>query len=218
MLSKVVRRSVASVLCFMSVGAFSICGSGLKNPAPHLTVHTTDIPKNINNYVYKVAKQHGYEVSVLKAIIEIETHWNTKSVSRAGSYGLCQIHKSNFGWLKKSLKKKYKKFDVFNPYVNIDCMMLILNDIRARYRHETGRQVQFNELFISYNRGINSAKRYIASRGGGFNYFYYRKTMRYLKEYRTWETYLRRSKNEQTTKKKICTTRQTNRNAKVIRK
>lgn len=149
----------------------------------------TDIPKAWLDYLNKLAKEHKYDISLLQAIIEHESNWVPNKVSRTNDYGLAQINKSNLPYLKKKLSYKYKNFNIFNPYTNMDCMIVMLNDIRGTFERTYKRPIQNNELLISYNRGVRSAVRYISANRGGYTNRYYTSVMDKYKQYKVWNKY-----------------------------
>lgn len=64
-----------------------------------------------DNYIYQASIKHGISVSLLKAVIKVESDFNPNAVSKKGAKGLMQIMPQNLSALNIS--------DPFNPRENI---------------------------------------------------------------------------------------------------
>ena len=52
--------------------------------------------KKYDNIIKKAQKKYGVEFSLIKAVIKVESGFNTKAVSKKGAKGLMQIMPDNF--------------------------------------------------------------------------------------------------------------------------
>jgi soluble lytic murein transglycosylase-like protein len=113
----------------------------------------TDIQSNIYNYILTVAIENNYRPEMLFGIIETESEWKLNLVSSTNDYGLCQINQSNLKYYKPLIINKYGSFDVFNPYMNIDMMIMNLNEFRYLYQKKFNSDPTEASLLLAYNSG-----------------------------------------------------------------
>jgi len=91
-------------------------------------------------------KKYGVEFSLIKAVIEVESGFNPKAVSKKGAKGLMQIMPDNF----KTLLVE----DPFNPSQNIMGGTLYLQRLLRRYEYK------LSLVLAAYNAGPEAVDRY----------------------------------------------------------
>ncbi len=82
--------------------------------------------KKYDDIIKKAQKKYGVEFSLIKAVIKIESSFNSKAVSKKGAKGLMQIMPMNY----KTLSVK----DPFDPSDNIMGGTLYLQRLLKRYK------------------------------------------------------------------------------------
>jgi soluble lytic murein transglycosylase-like protein len=105
-------------------------------------IHT----KKYDNMIRKAQKKYGVEFSLIKAVIKVESDFNSRAVSKKGAKGLMQIMPDNF----KSLAVK----DPFNPYQNIMGGVLYLQRLLKRYKYKLPMAL------AAYNAGPEAVDKY----------------------------------------------------------
>ena len=102
--------------------------------------------KKYDNIIKKAQKKYGVEFSLIKAVIKVESGFNTKAVSKKGAKGLMQIMPDNF----KALSVK----DPFDPSQNIMGGTLHLQRLLRRYEYKLPLAL------AAYNAGPDAVDKY----------------------------------------------------------
>lgn len=102
--------------------------------------------KRFDDIIKKAQKRYGVEFSLIKAVIKVESGFNTKAVTKKGAKGLMQIMPMNF----KSLSVK----DPFDPQQNIMGGTLYLKRLLKRY------QYKLPLALAAYNAGPGAVDKY----------------------------------------------------------
>lgn len=84
------------------------------------------LPADEQKYAYNMCEKYGVQYELLLAIMYKESGYNAYALSGASSYGLCQIHYSNFSKLSR-LFGISSLDDLYNPYINIQCGAYMLS-------------------------------------------------------------------------------------------
>lgn len=84
--------------------------------------------RKYDDIIKKAQKRYGVEFSLIKAVIQVESGFNPKAVSKKGAKGLMQIMPDNF----KTLLVK----DPFDPSQNIMGGTLYLQRLLKRYEYK----------------------------------------------------------------------------------
>lgn len=100
------------------------------------------------------ARKHGLDVNLARALVEIESNYNSRAVSSVGALGLTQIR---FKFHKERCGLKNKK-QLFNPAINLNCGFKVLK----YYIRECG---SIERGLACYNAGKGGMKK-----GIGFKY------------------------------------------------
>lgn len=114
---------------------------------PDLTydVFYYDVPlsKSLQRYIYEICADERVPVTLVLAMIEHESGFNTEAVSSSNDYGLMQINEVN----SEMLEEKYRCPDLLNPYQNIYCGVKIISKYINRY------DGNINRALMAYNMG-----------------------------------------------------------------
>lgn len=119
---------------------------------------------DLQDYIRELCNENGIPMSLVIAIIDVESSFNPKAVSSTNDYGLMQINKSNHGWLREQ-----GVIDIFDPYQNVyggitilaQCYNGNMSKTLMSYNLGTGRASElWNEgvYGTSYSRKVLSAK------------------------------------------------------------
>lgn len=96
--------------------------------------------------IKKAQKRYGVEFSLIKAVIQVESGFDPKAVSKRGAKGLMQIMPDNY----KNLLVK----DPFNPSENIMGGTLYLQRLLRRYKYKLPLAL------AAYNAGPQAVDKY----------------------------------------------------------
>ena len=102
--------------------------------------------KKYDDIIKKAQKRYGVEFSLIKAVIQVESGFNPKAVSKRGAKGLMQIMPDNY----KNLFVK----DPFNPSQNIMGGTLYLQRLLKRYKYKLPLAL------AAYNAGPQAVDKY----------------------------------------------------------
>ena len=108
--------------------------------------------KKYDDIIKKAQKRYGVEFSLIKAVIQVESGFNPKAVSKRGAKGLMQIMPDNY----KNLFVK----DPFNPSQNIMGGTLYLQRLLKRYKYKLPLAL------AAYNGGPGVVRNAIIRSGG----------------------------------------------------
>lgn len=102
--------------------------------------------KKYDAIIKKAQKKYGVEFSLIKAVIQVESGFNPKAVSKKGAKGLMQIMPDNY----RNLLVK----DPFNPSQNIMGGTLYLQRLLKRYKNKLPLAL------AAYNAGPQAVDKY----------------------------------------------------------
>lgn len=114
-----------------------------ERPAKSFNSYSTN---KYDHYITEASKKHGISFPLLKAIINIESDFNPKAVSKAGAMGLMQIMPENI----RTLRIR----DPFNPWENIMGGARYLKELLQRYNGK------LSLALAAYNAGPTMVDRY----------------------------------------------------------
>ena len=81
------------------------------------------LPADQQQYAYYLAKKYGFEYELFLAMMFKESGFKASAIGGGNSYGLCQIHNSNF----TKLKSKLGVTNFLDPYDNMKAGAYMLN-------------------------------------------------------------------------------------------
>ncbi len=94
----------------------------------------------------KIARRHGVDEPLVHAVIEVESKYNPKAVSRAGAMGLMQ--------LMPKTANRFSVADAFDPVQNVDAGVRYLKELLERYSG------QVRLALAAYNAGEEAVERH----------------------------------------------------------
>lgn len=121
---------------------------------PHYTVHTASGSKRLSDeyqdYTYAMCEKYGIKqyYGVILTQMYCESSYNQNAVSRSSSYGLMQIHSSNFSRLKSTLGLT----DLKDPLQNIEAGVYLMADYVEKYG-------DIQTALVCYHRGEGAARK-----------------------------------------------------------
>lgn len=118
---------------------------------PYTTVATVP-PDPLDRIVHEAAERHNLDPVLVKAVIETESGWNPKAVSRKGALGLMQLVPTTAG--------KYGVYNAFDPAQNVNGGARYLRTLLDRYHGD------LEKTLAAYNAGEGAVERF----GGVPNY------------------------------------------------
>lgn len=119
---------------------------------PEVVEHTYyDVPLSysLQNYIFEICADKEVPVSLVMAMIEHESGFNTEIVSSTDDYGLMQINSINHEWLEED----YRCADMLDPYQNVYCGVKIIGQYVSRYDGD------LTKALMAYNMGDYGARK-----------------------------------------------------------
>lgn len=86
---------------------------------------TPAIPEAFRELVTSTAAKHGVDARVVNAVIQVESAYHSRAVSRKGARGLMQVMPAT--------GRRYGALDLFDPKVNLDAGVQHLKKLLSRY-------------------------------------------------------------------------------------
>lgn len=152
-----VGRGRASVAAFLDARWRDAATSGTASPQIRLAA----VPlARFDAHIARMAREHQLDVALVKAVIEAESGWDPRAVSRAGAIGLMQLMPATASIL---------GVDPWNPLENIRGGVTYLADMLRAYDGDVGLAL------VAYNAGPQHADRVRSGRALPYN-----ETRRYL--------------------------------------
>ena len=103
----------------------------------------------LQDYIRTVCKKECVPMSLVMAMIEVESGFKENVISTTNDYGLMQINAVNHEWL----SEKYEITDFLDPYQNVLCGIKIISE----HLSKTGGDIP--TALMRYNLGASGAKR-----------------------------------------------------------
>lgn len=128
------------------------------------------LSESFNTIIKKAQKTHGIDYSLIKAVIRVESAFNSKAISKKGAKGLMQIMPGNY----KALAVK----DPFNPVQNIMGGTLYLKKLIKRYDYKVSLAL------AAYNAGPTAVDKYGKIPPYKETQSYVKKVMRLYRQYK----------------------------------
>ena len=108
------------------------------------------LPEEQQEFAYNVCKKYGIQYELFLAIMYKESGFNAGAVGGGNSYGLCQIHVSNFS----NLRARLGVSDFTDPYDNMTAGAYLLSNYFASARKVvSGEDAVEAYALNSYNMG-----------------------------------------------------------------
>ena len=129
-----------------------------------------DLSAELQQYAKTKADEIDFPYQVFMAMMWKESHYKSDIVSKTGDYGLCQINKTNFTWLKKACGIT----DFMDPKQSIDASIYMISAIMKSYK-----LTDPTVILMYYNLGPKGAQSYISK--GVYSTAYSKEIMNYAR-------------------------------------
>ena len=114
--------------------------------APDFSPLDVDMDEDLQEYVFNLCYCYNIDWTLVMALIEKESQYQSNVVSKTDDYGLMQINKSNFEWLTDVTGVT----DFLNEKDNIRCGVFVLRKLFEKYDDPC-------KVLMAYNMGENGA-------------------------------------------------------------
>ena len=130
------------------------------------------LDKKYQDFIKRECNKYNLSETLVLAIIKTESEFNINAVSNnKQDVGLFQLNSGTWPFIAKELN--IHNFNPHNPEHNIKAGVWYLNYLREHFQQKGMRDEDvFVNMIISYNMGIDGAKRFISR--GGYNSRYLR--------------------------------------------
>ena len=117
-------------------------------PVSSRTVHVRRQPADpkISRLLRDAARKHELDPTLVQAVIQVESNYNPKAVSRKGTLGLMQLIPAT--------ARRYGVSDPFDPQQNIEGGVRHLRDLLDIFEGD------LNLALAGYNAGVNAVSKY----------------------------------------------------------
>lgn len=137
-------------------------------------------PIKYEQIVSKASEEYGVSKELIYAVINIESGFAEKDVSKAGAKGLMQMTDDTFEWLqtKRGLKNKMQVYSLFSPEISIDYGTYFLALLMDKYENE-------QTALAAYNAGMGNVDKWLldkshSSDGKTLDYIPFKETEKYV--------------------------------------
>ena len=103
---------------------------------------------DLQDYIRTLCGNYGVPMSLIIAMIDVESSFRPNAISKTNDYGLMQINIVNH----EELRKEYDITDFLDPYQNVFCGITMIAEYYNRY-------CDVNRALMAYNNGLTGAKR-----------------------------------------------------------
>lgn len=128
---------------------------------------------DMQRYAYNMAKRYGIPYETFLALMYVESGFNYNSISSTNDYGICQINKSNFNYLKRNIGIT----DLLNPYDNIKAGAYWLGRYYKSWSKNCSGELLERNALNAYNFGDIGYRNYLKSGGTAYTWRYANKIM-----------------------------------------
>ena len=127
-------------------------------PMPNFQLEAHQIKSSLNKsklkhlliYTYALCKEYDVDYNLVKAVIDTESSWNHKAVSRSDARGLMQIKPQT-----AFAEFKTPSGDLFDPYVNVTLGVMYISRLTNKYSMNT-----LEKVLTAYSHGPTATLTY----------------------------------------------------------
>jgi hypothetical protein len=135
------------------VSAFPASTAAYAEPKPFNDVTLTPLPQEpaahesrLDRMVNESAQRYNVDAGLVRAVIQAESGWNTRAISRKGAVGLMQLIPET--------GRRYGARNLFDPAQNIDAGTSYLKSLLVRYDND------LYKTLAAYNAGENAVDKF----------------------------------------------------------
>lgn len=119
----------------------------IKQPTMPLRIYyDCPLSHDLQDYIRELCDKYGIPMSLVIAMIDVESSFKSKVVSATNDYGLMQINRCNHRWL----EKQYGITNILDPYQNVRSGIILLAQNYNGNLHKS---------LMAYNLGAGGAKK-----------------------------------------------------------
>ena len=118
------------------------------NPEPAARIYDIPLEDELQEYTFRLCIENDVDYETVLAVMELESNFQEKAISKTNDYGLMQINKANH----KQLSEKLGISDFLDAKQNILAGVHILAGLIEKYE-------DLNKVLMAYNRGENGARK-----------------------------------------------------------
>jgi len=106
--------------------------------------------KHLLIYTYALCKEYDVDYELVKAVIQTESSWNHKAISKSDARGLMQLKP-------QTALSEFKTHvgDLYDPYINITLGVMYLSKLTHHYDMDT-----MGKLLTAYSHGPTATLKY----------------------------------------------------------
>lgn len=116
---------------------------------PPVLYYDCPLPHELQDYIRELCEAENVPMGLVIALIDKESTFKATAISATDDYGLMQINIVNHGWL----SEKYGVTDFLDPYQNVYCGIMILNE------HLDNYDGNLSMALMAYNMGAGGARK-----------------------------------------------------------
>ncbi len=134
----------------VTITAMIITPTPTEAPEPEPAAKIYDIPLNeeLQTYTFNLCKENDLDYETILAMMDQESDYREKVISKTNDYGIMQINKVNHEWLKEELGIE----DFLDAEQNILAAIRILSELTEKYKDP-------HQVLMAYNCGEAGAKK-----------------------------------------------------------
>lgn len=115
---------------------------------PAARIYDIPLAEELQEYTFSLCKENNLDYEMVLAMMDQESDYREKVISKTNDYGIMQINKVNHGWLKEELGIE----DFLDAKQNILAGIRILTELTGKYEDQ-------HQVLMAYNCGETGAKR-----------------------------------------------------------
>ena len=113
-----------------------------------IRIYNIPLADELQEYTFSLCKENDLDYEMVLAMMDQESDYKEKMISKTNDYGLMQINKVNHGWLKEKLGIE----DFLDAEQNILAGIIMLSELAGKYDDP-------HQVLMAYNNGETGAKR-----------------------------------------------------------
>jgi hypothetical protein len=119
-----------------------------EEPEPQIRIYDIPLSQELQEYTFRLCEEYGLDYEMVLALMDQESDYREKVISKTNDYGIMQINKVNHEWLKEELGIE----DFLEAEQNILAGIRMLAGLAAKYEDP-------HLVLMAYNCGENGAKK-----------------------------------------------------------
>jgi hypothetical protein len=119
-----------------------------EDPEPQVRFYDIPLSRELQEYTFRLCEENGLDYEMVLALMDQESDYREKVISKTNDYGIMQINEINHEWLKEELGID----DFLEAKQNIRAGIRILAELTAKYEDP-------HLVLMAYNCGESGAKR-----------------------------------------------------------